>query len=44
MLHTARPSSANMSKHEIMALKKLKSNPVIVILSADQGNATVILD
>ena len=44
ILKTAKPPKQNLSKEEISAIKELKSYDDIVILNADKGNCTVILD
>lgn len=38
------PEKNNISKHETLAIKELKSNTNIVIKKADKGSATVIMD
>lgn len=35
---------SNLTKSELNALKPIKNEPDIIILPADKGNATVILD
>ena len=44
ILKTAKPPKQNLSKEEISAIKELKSYDDIVILNADKGNCTVVLD
>ena len=44
ILRHVKPPKPNLSKLEFLALKNIKSNPDIVILKADKGNATVILN
>ena len=41
---TTRPQKSNTSKEEREALRTLQTNDQIIILPADKGNATVILD
>ena len=40
----APPPNNNITQEEQEALKELKSNPEIVILKADTGNATVVMN
>ena len=42
--HCARPPKRNIDKAEEQALKELKEDKDIVILKADKGNCTVIMD
>ena len=44
ILKTAKPPKQNLSEEEISAIKELKSYDDIVILNADKGNCTVVLD
>ena len=44
ILKTAKPPKQNFSKEEISAIKELKSYDDIVILNADEGNCTAVLD
>jgi hypothetical protein len=44
ILRKAKPPAPNISKEEIAALKELKENTSIVIVPADKGNATVVMD
>ena len=44
ILRKAKPPKSNISKLEFEALKSLNSNPNIVVLKADKGGATVILN
>ena len=44
VLKTARPPKRNIGKEEEQALKELKEDKDIVILKADKGNCTVIMD
>ena len=44
LLRAAKPCKQNISKGERQALKELKSDESIMILAADKGKATVILD
>lgn len=44
ILRNARPPPSNISKEEAIALKNIKNNKNIIILKADKGNATVIVN
>ena len=44
LLKRARPPSSNMDKEERAALKTLRQDKNIVVLPADKGNATVVMD
>ena len=44
VLKTARPPKRNIDKEEEQALKELKKAKDIMILKADKGNCTVIMD
>ena len=44
VLRTARPPKKNLSTEERQALKSLRDNKNIIILPADKGNATVVMD
>ena len=44
ILGNSRPPPSNISKEEAKALKKIKKNKSIIILKADKGNVTVIMD
>ena len=44
ILRHAKPPTPNYSKSEFFAIKALKSNPDIVILKADKGNCSVVMD
>ena len=44
LLANAQPPRQNVSKDEWLALKSLRQNESIVILEADKGNSTVVLD
>ncbi|KAK5644538.1 hypothetical protein RI129_005838 [Pyrocoelia pectoralis] len=44
ILKKARPPAQNVTKKELNALKELKNNNDILILPADKGNATVIVN
>ena len=44
ILQLAKVPAKNISKEEIIALKELRNNENLTILSADKGNATVVLD
>lgn len=44
ILRTARPPKRNLPYKEEQALKELRRNEDIIILPADKGNATVIMD
>ena len=43
-LHSSRPPKSNLSKEERQAVKELKKEDSILILPADKGRATVVLD
>lgn len=43
-LRSAKPPKPNISRAERYALSNLKSNHSVTILSADKGNATVVMD
>ena len=43
-LHKARPPASNVDKGMLRALKNLRKDEDIVILPADKGNATVVMD
>ena len=43
-LRRAKPAKSNLSKEKLSALRNLKRNSSIHILTADKGNATVIMD
>ena len=43
-LQNSKPPKDNLSKHELKALKELQSDTSIVILPADKGRSTVILN
>uniref|UniRef100_A0A6P7H3L0 Uncharacterized protein LOC114346573 n=1 Tax=Diabrotica virgifera virgifera TaxID=50390 RepID=A0A6P7H3L0_DIAVI len=44
ILRNSKPLTPNISQSERKALKELQANPDLVILPADKGNATVILN
>jgi hypothetical protein len=44
ILRKARPPPRNISFDEIQALKALRSNEEIIVLPADKGNATVVMN
>ena len=44
ILRKAKPPPSNLSKNEIKAIKQLKSYDDIVIMDADKGNCTVVLN
>jgi len=44
VLHNSRPPTPNVSSQEINALNNLKSDNSIIILKADKGNTSVVLD
>ncbi|KAK5638774.1 hypothetical protein RI129_013069 [Pyrocoelia pectoralis] len=44
ILKKARPPAQNVTKRELIALKELKNNNDVLILPADKGNATVIVN
>ncbi|KAK5640242.1 hypothetical protein RI129_011053 [Pyrocoelia pectoralis] len=44
ILKKARPPAQNVTKKELNALKELKNNNDVLILPADKGNATVIVN
>ncbi|XP_015124857.1 uncharacterized protein LOC107046694 [Diachasma alloeum] len=44
ILHKAKPPKQNITREERSALLSLKKNDNIVILPADKGNATVVMD
>ncbi|XP_050516295.1 uncharacterized protein LOC126891156 [Diabrotica virgifera virgifera] len=44
VLRNSKPPTPNISQSERKALKELQANPDLVILPADKGNATVILN
>ena len=44
LLKRARPPSSNMDKEERAALKTFRQDKNIVVLPADKGNATVVMD
>ena len=44
VLKKAKPPPPNMHKEERAALKTLKQDKNIIILPADKGNATVVMD
>lgn len=44
VLQKASPPQPNISKEERLALKSLKNNQDIIILPADKGNTTVVMD
>ncbi len=43
-IKSAKIPSSNLSRNELKALKKLKKEDSIVILPADKGRATVVMD
>ena len=44
ILKRAKPSNPNLSKAEKRAMEELKQYDGIVILNADKGNSTVVMD
>ncbi|XP_045492134.1 uncharacterized protein LOC123691667 [Colias croceus] len=44
VLRTCKPPKPNISRSESIALKHLRKNEDIIVLRADKGNATVIMD
>ena len=44
ILRTAKPPKSNLTKEEHLALKNLRNNEDIIIVKADKGGATVIMD
>lgn len=44
ILRKCKPPKNNLSYQEFQSLKKLKNNEEIVILAADKGNATVVMN
>lgn len=44
ILRNAKPPKPNLTRPERLALRELNSNPEIIILPADKGNATVVLN
>jgi len=44
VLHNSTPPTPNVSPQEINALNNLKSDNSIIILKADKGNTTVVMD
>lgn len=44
ILQSARPPKPNLRPSELQGLKALKKNENIIILPADKGNATVVMD
>ncbi|GLV46112.1 hypothetical protein CBL_07179 [Carabus blaptoides fortunei] len=44
VLRRAKPPKNNISKEEYTALKKLRDNQNIIVLPADKGNATVVVN
>ncbi|GLV46463.1 hypothetical protein CBL_20796 [Carabus blaptoides fortunei] len=44
VLRRAKPPKKNISKEEYTALKKLRDNQNIIVLPADKGNATVMVN
>jgi hypothetical protein len=44
ILRKARPPKSNISKEEHTALKNLKNNENLVIIKADKGGATVLMN
>lgn len=44
VLRKAKPPRRNLSKEELIALRSLNQNEDIVVLKADKGGATIILD
>ncbi|XP_045491134.1 uncharacterized protein LOC123691008 [Colias croceus] len=44
VLRTSKPPKPNISRSESIALKQLRKNEDIIVLRADKGNATFIMD
>lgn len=44
VLHSARPPKSNLSHRQCAALRNLRDDLNIVIIPADKGNATVVID
>jgi hypothetical protein len=44
MLEKSRPLTSDITRKESMALKSLKDNTEILIIHADKGNCTVVLN
>lgn len=44
ILRKAKPPESNLTTEERLALKELKQDESILVLTADKGNATVVLD
>ena len=44
LLRKAQPPPSNITREEGQAIRTLKNDPELIILPADKGNATVILD
>ena len=44
LLKNAKPPKSNLTKEEKKALRELSSDKDIVILKADKGNSTVVMD
>ena len=44
ILRKAKPPKKNISREEIQALHNLRKDKSIIVLSADKGNATVVLE
>ncbi|XP_046998008.1 uncharacterized protein LOC124613355 [Schistocerca americana] len=44
VLNKAKPPKQNINAEEYHAIKELRDNPHLVVVQADKGNATVVLD
>ncbi|XP_046998184.1 nephrin-like [Schistocerca americana] len=44
VLNKAKPPKQNINAEEYHAIKELRDNPYLVVVQADKGNATVVLD
>ncbi|XP_046998204.1 uncharacterized protein LOC124613537 [Schistocerca americana] len=44
VLNKAKPPKQNINAEEYRAIKELRDNPHLVVVQADKGNATVVLD
>ncbi|XP_047000473.1 uncharacterized protein LOC124616213 [Schistocerca americana] len=44
VLNKAKPPKQNINAEEYHAIKELRDNPLLVVVQADKGNATVVLD
>ena len=44
IIRTSKPPRQNVTKQELLALSSLRKNEQLIVLPADKGNATVVMD